>query len=122
MPAAISPVYAPYLCSLIFCAPSRMLESRMALETSLKAVNGGQTTMSTSLTPFSPRLMPATRSSASATVLFIFQLPAMISLRSLTTVRNETLGIEQEKPRSSADWLRASHNRFDPLNDDIFTC
>ena len=46
---AISPVYAPTLCSLMFCAPRRMFESRMALETSLSAVNGGQTTMSTSL-------------------------------------------------------------------------
>src|SRR5437867_658139 len=69
----------------MFCAPSRMLVLSTALETSLSAVNGGQTTISTSLMLTSSRLRPVTRSSASATVLFIFQLPAMISLRDLST-------------------------------------
>src|SRR6185503_19467090 len=59
----------------------------MALETSPKAVKGGQTTMSSSLTLPRSRLMPFTKSSASATVLFIFQFPAMISLRSLSIVK-----------------------------------
>src|SRR3954464_14603280 len=84
MPDAISPVYAPKLCSLIFCAPRRILVLRMAFETSDKAVKGGQTTMSTSFTLLNSRLSPATRSSPSATVLFIFQLAAMINLRSLS--------------------------------------
>src|SRR6516162_7599248 len=39
--------------------------------------------MSTSLTLVSSIFKPRTRSNASATVLFIFQLPAIISLRSL---------------------------------------
>src|SRR6185312_17380709 len=68
----------------MFCAPRRMLVSRIAFETSESAVNGGQTTMSTSFTLTSSRLMPPTRSSASATVLFIFQLPAMINFRPLS--------------------------------------
>src|SRR5439155_4783717 len=68
----------------MFCAPIRMLESRMAFETSPKAVNGGQTTMSTSLMLTNSILRSLTRSSASATVLFIFQFPAMINLRSLS--------------------------------------
>src|SRR5579859_1647255 len=83
MTAAISPVKAPTLCSLMFWAPRRMFESRMALETSARAVKGGQTTMSTSLTLASSILSPRTRSKASATVLFIFQLPAIMSFRSL---------------------------------------
>src|SRR5258705_9571541 len=68
-----------------------MLESRMAFETALKAVNGGHTTISTSLIFASSRLRSATRSSASATVLFIFQLPAMISLRCLSMLGESLL-------------------------------
>src|SRR5436190_24330826 len=67
----------------MFCAPRRIVLSRMALETSLNAVNGGQITMSTSLMLANSIFSPRTRSSDSATVLFIFQLPAMISFRSL---------------------------------------
>src|SRR5947207_4427807 len=70
----------------MFWAPSRMFVLSTALDTSLRAVNGGQMTISTSLMLTSSRLRPATRSSASATVLFIFQLPAMINLRALSTV------------------------------------
>src|SRR4051794_34277594 len=54
----------------------------MAFETSLKAVNGGQTTMSTSLMLASSSFSPRTRSRPSATVLFIFQFPAIINFRS----------------------------------------
>src|SRR5450756_1111186 len=82
MPAQISPVYAPKLFSLMFWAARRMFESRISLDTSPKAVNGGAITTSTSLTPARSRLRSATSASASATVLFIFQLPAMINLRS----------------------------------------
>src|SRR5262245_45857710 len=67
----------------MFWAPRRMFESRIALETSDNAVEGGHTTMSTSLMLANSIFKPRTRSKASATVLFIFQLPAMISLRSL---------------------------------------
>src|SRR5215469_10349295 len=68
----------------MFCAPRRIfLVSRMAFETSLNAVNGGHTTISTSFTLVSSIFNPRTRSSASATVLFIFQFPAIISFRSL---------------------------------------
>src|SRR5256885_7129050 len=70
----------------MFCAPRRMFVFRAALDTSLSAVKGGQMTMSTSLMFANSRLSPFTKSSASATVLFIFQLPAMISLRALSTV------------------------------------
>src|ERR1051326_3168964 len=69
----------------MFCAPSRRFVFRMARDTSDKAVYGGQITMSTSLMLASSRLSPPTRSSASATVLFIFQLPAKINLRVLST-------------------------------------
>ena len=41
IPAQISPVNAPKLFSLMFCAPSRMLESRIAFDTDSSAVNGG---------------------------------------------------------------------------------
>src|SRR5438067_1121175 len=77
--AAISPVKAPTLFGLMSCAPSRILESRIAFETSLSAVNGGQTTMSASLMFANSSLRLRTRSSASATVLFIFQFPAKMS-------------------------------------------
>src|ERR1051326_5153634 len=63
----------------------------MALETSLNAVNGGQITMSTSFTFASSILSPRTRSSDSATVLFIFQFPAMINFRSLFIGTRKTL-------------------------------
>ena len=55
----------------------------MASDTAASAVYGGATTMSTSRTEASSRLRSLTRVSDSATVLFIFQLPAMINLRSL---------------------------------------
>src|SRR5690242_2289087 len=87
MTVAISPVYAPTLCSLMFCAPSRRFELSISFETSESAVNGGHTTMSTSFTPESSSLRSRTRSTASATVLFIFQLPAMMSLRCLFMIR-----------------------------------
>src|SRR5688500_15855779 len=65
----------------MFCAPNRRFESRTALETSLSAVKGGQMTMSISLMLPSSRLRSSISASASATVLFIFQLPATINLR-----------------------------------------
>src|SRR5437773_2160036 len=71
----------------MFWAPSRIFESSTALETSDSAVNGGQITMSTSLMLARARFRSPTRSSASATVLFIFQFPAMIILRSLSMLR-----------------------------------
>src|SRR5579885_462382 len=84
MPTQISPVNAPKLFSLTFCAPSRMfLVARIALDTDSRAVNGGQTTMSTSFTWPTSSVRSLIKVSASATVLFIFQLPAMINLRSL---------------------------------------
>src|SRR5690606_3209696 len=58
----------------------RTLELSRASDTAASAVNGGQTTMSSSLTVATSRLIASTRPSASAAVLFIFQLPAMISL------------------------------------------
>src|SRR5271170_6510239 len=59
-----------------------MFEDKISRDTSPRAVNGGQTTMSASLTLASSSLRSRTRCSDSATVLFIFQLPAMMSFRS----------------------------------------
>src|SRR5215471_4902982 len=67
----------------MFCAPRRILEPRTALATSLNAVNGGQTAMSTVIIFASSIFKSCTKLSASATVLFIFQFPAMMSFRSL---------------------------------------
>src|SRR5262245_20411501 len=96
----------------MFCAPRRRFESRICLDTSHNAVNGGQTTISTSFTLANSRLRSHTKSTASATVLFIFQLPAMMSLRSLSIFSN--------RPRSS------SSNTFDYERDeedeDEITC
>src|SRR6266568_3382776 len=83
----------------MFCAPRRRLESRMALETPPSAVNGGQTTMSTSLTLANSILRSLIKSSASATVLFIFQLPATISLRSLFIWNWRLLITQRRYPR-----------------------
>src|SRR5439155_21843663 len=83
IPAQISPVNAPKLCSLMFCAPRRRFESRTALDTDSSAVNGGQTTMSTSFTLARSIFKSLTNANPSATVLFIFQLPAMINFRFL---------------------------------------
>src|SRR5215469_7036070 len=89
MPAQISPVCAPKLCSLIFCAPSRIFfVSRIAFETASSAVNGGQTTTSASFRFFNSSFRSFTKASASAMVLFIFQLPAMINFLSLVIFQN----------------------------------
>src|SRR5213596_3031582 len=76
-----------------------MLVLSTALDTSLNAVNGGQMTISTSLMFASSRLRPFTRSSASATVLFIFQFPATINLRALSTVQSS---VSEFKIRAAA--------------------
>src|SRR5204862_6295203 len=93
----------------MFWAPRRILEFRTAFETSPKAVNGGYTTMSTSFTYVSSRLQPFTRSRASATVLFIFQLPAMISFRSFCMLfirkrrdPRQDLTLQKLQPRAAA--------------------
>src|ERR1017187_4615312 len=110
MPAQTSPVNAPKLFSLMFCAASRRLESRIALETSLNAVNGGATTMSTSFTPVRSRLRSPTSVSASATVLFIFQLPAIINFLSLFMFQK----FNAKTPRcKGAKFLEAIHH---PVN------
>src|ERR1043165_129361 len=83
IPAQISPVNAPKLCSLMFCAPRRRFESRTAFDTDSSAVNGGQTTMSTSFTLARSIFKSLTKAKPSATVLFIFQLPATINFRFL---------------------------------------
>jgi len=70
-----------------FCFPVHVLRAslmavpRKAALTAASAVNGGQTTISTPLTPAVSRASSVTRAFASATVLYIFQLPAMMGVR-----------------------------------------
>src|ERR1041385_3817907 len=93
-------------------APRRMLVLSTALDTSLSAVNGGHTTISTSLMFASSRLSPLTRSIASATVLFIFQLPAMINLRALFMLRWPEIDGGQlcrESPGSDGGFAKADN-------------
>src|SRR6266550_5802740 len=72
----------------MFCAPRRRFESRTAFDTDSSAVNGGQTTMSTSFTLARSIFKSLTNANPSATVLFIFQLPAMINFRFLFICSN----------------------------------
>src|SRR3954467_1525294 len=54
-----------------------MFELRAASATACRAVNGGATTISTPLTSFTSFFSSLTNTTASCTVLNIFQLPAM---------------------------------------------
>ena len=122
------------LCSLMFCAPRWMLEPGTTLATSLNAVNGGQTTMSTSFTVASSSFKSRTRSSASATVLFIFQFPAIISFRSffISNSRKEhdhrarlgPIGIAGNRRRCLPweDIVRGVKGCVDPAAPWVFAC
>src|SRR5690242_7783693 len=66
--------------------------------------------MSTSLTPESSRFRSSTRSKASATVLLHFQLPAMISLRSLFMYLNHAHPLPH--PSSSTRFVRMTMRRI----------
>src|ERR1700734_1639159 len=66
----------------MFCAPSRMFETSLSISlTAARAVKGGQRTISASSNRPISWSKSATSTRASAWVLFIFQLPAMIFLR-----------------------------------------
>ena len=58
-----------------------MFELRAASAAAWTAVNGGATTISTSLTSFTALFSSLTNTTASCTVLNIFQLPAMNGMR-----------------------------------------
>ena len=79
--AEISPVNAPLASKCMFWAPSFRVEPSRALATLSRAVNGGQTTTSTSVCLPMRLTVSWTSATASAAVLFIFQLPAMSFLR-----------------------------------------
>ena len=81
----ISPVNAPCSSKYIFWAASPILAGPMASRTAARAVKGGPSTTSTFSTSITPRRTPRVSSTASATVLCIFQLPAMIGVRIKST-------------------------------------
>src|SRR5216110_2162849 len=58
-----------------------MFELRAASATACTAVNGGATTISTSVMSFTALRSSFTNTTASCTVLYIFQLPAMKGIR-----------------------------------------
>jgi len=76
----ISPVKAPSASQYKFCAPSLTQLPATTLFTSVKQTNVGQITTSQPSNPPSSFLSPPASSTASATVLYIFQFPAMIFL------------------------------------------
>ena len=75
--AEISPVNAPLSSGCMFCAPSFTTVPSSTRLTPSRAVNGGQTTTSTSFRLPTIPTMSRTRAAASAVVLFIFQLPTI---------------------------------------------
>ena len=79
--AEISPVNAPFASGCMFCAPSFTVEPSRALPTASSEVNGGHTTISTSLILPVAATISFTSETASPFVLFIFQFPAMSFLR-----------------------------------------
>src|SRR5258707_11850042 len=72
-----SPVNAPQASQYRSCAATPMFVLRAASATACTAVNGGATTISTLVTSFTARRSSFMNTTASCTVLFIFQLPAM---------------------------------------------
>src|SRR4051794_16194269 len=85
MPPEMSPVYAPAGCGDRSCAPytRSSLSPSTAVCTLRRAVNGGSTATSTSVSCCSLRLNASfcTRLMASRWLRFIFQLPAMMGRR-----------------------------------------
>src|SRR6185503_13357538 len=77
IPGDTSPVNAPSRSQYTSWAETPMFELRAASATAWTAVNGGATTISTPLTSFTSILSSFTNTTASCTVLNIFQLPAM---------------------------------------------
>ncbi len=85
MSGEISPVNAPCSSKYIFWAASPILAGPMASRTAASAVKGGPSTTSTFFKSITPRRTPRVSSTASAMVLCIFQLPAMIGVRIKST-------------------------------------
>ena len=79
--ALTSPVSAPSRSQWQVCPATAMLLLRAASATACSAVNGGATTISTPVTDFTTERSSFTCTTASCTVLNIFQLPAMSGCR-----------------------------------------
>ena len=79
--ALTSPVNAPSRSQWQFWPATAMLLLRAASATACSAVNGGATTISTPVTAFTTERSSFTCTTASCTVLNIFQLPAMSGCR-----------------------------------------
>ena len=75
-----SPVYAPDAAQCTFSAPTWMFEPSAAALTAAMSTAGTHTTTS-QLASFTRGFKSLTSAAASAGVLFIFQLPAIIALR-----------------------------------------
>src|SRR5256885_771083 len=81
MAGEISPVNAPSRSQYRSCDETPMFESRAAPAAAWIAVNGGATTISTSVTLSTAARRSVTNATTSWTVLNIFQLPAIRVLR-----------------------------------------
>src|SRR5215813_5346971 len=76
-----SPVKAPSRSQYMFCAATPILLLLSASATAWIAVNGGAITISTSATSFTATRSSLANTTASLTVLYIFQLAAMNGVR-----------------------------------------
>ena len=81
MIALTSPVNAPSFSQCRFCPATPMLVWRAASATACSAVNGGATTISTSVKSLTRPWNSLMNTTASCTVLNIFQLAAMNGVR-----------------------------------------
>ena len=79
--ALTSPVNAPSFSQCRFWPATPTLELRAASATACSAVNGGATTISTSVMSLTRPRNSLTKLTASWTVLYIFQLAAMNGVR-----------------------------------------
>jgi hypothetical protein len=90
MPALISPVNAPSRSQCRFCPATPTGVLRAASATACSAVNGGATTISTSVTSFTTPRISLMNTTASWTVLNIFQLAAMKGVRMVCSLLRAT--------------------------------
>src|SRR5919198_706424 len=81
--AETSPVNAPFGAWCMFCAYTSTREPRVESTTACRSVNGTQTPTSTPSAVETRGSSEATNASASATVLCIFQLPAISGVRAI---------------------------------------
>src|SRR5215211_5665076 len=117
MSGATSPVNAPFSSQCRFCAPRPIPDpARISAKAGI-AMKGGHKTFSTFAISFSFACIVETSPRASATVLFIFQLPATSGVRILIYLLN-TKGTKEHEGKpilTFVDFVSLVFEYFDSL-------